>query len=51
VSAAAGFECSVAERIADKNGIDARVKAYGQSFDGANLTDFSIAVQLKASYA
>lgn len=50
VSAAAGFECCVAERIADKNGIDARVNAYDQPPDGDRLTDFSIAVQLKASY-
>lgn len=51
VSAAAGFECCVAERIADKDGIDARVHAYNEPGDGGRLTDFSIAVQLKASYA
>ncbi len=50
VSAACGFECCVGGRIADKNGIDAQVKAYGEIAGPGSLTDFAIEIQLKATY-
>ena len=50
VSAACGFECCVRGRIADKNGIDAQVTAYGEIAGPGSLTDFAIEVQLKATY-
>lgn len=50
VSAAAGFECCVAGRLADKNGIDAQVKVYGEIAGPGTLTDVAVEVQLKATY-
>jgi Domain of unknown function (DUF4365) len=49
VASHAGMACSVANRHADNNGVDASLTAWGPFASGGYLTEISINVQLKAT--